>query len=204
MAVDVQGSGYVRVSKTIRDGPDVYLVPDQERRSSMPETMQRDQWQLFAFVCLLGIIIIDDPVESLIGSIQAHQSTVPLNKYVIVTDPLRADRKPVRGLLPLPESGNIHNGRWHCYSSATLGCFGSFDNGLTFYSADALADIDGIIIKVQIRPGKGDQLATAAPSKSGQIKEQFQLQLNIPIGLIWLDLADLSGRVPAGPVTVVV
>ena len=69
MAVDVQGSRYVGMSEAIRDGPDVYLMPDQERGSSMPETMQRDQWQLFAFVSLLGIIIIDDPVKSLIWSV---------------------------------------------------------------------------------------------------------------------------------------
>lgn len=43
MAVDVQGSGYVRMSKTIRDGPDVYLVPDQESGSSMPLRYNNDK-----------------------------------------------------------------------------------------------------------------------------------------------------------------
>lgn len=142
MAVDVQSSGYVRMAKTIRNGSDVYLVPNQERGSSMPEAMQRDQWQILAFVRLLGIIIIDDPVECLIGSIQTHQSTVPLNEYVIVTDPLGADRKPVCSLLSFSKSGNIHNSRRHCYSSTAFGCLGGFGNGFSFCSADALAELD--------------------------------------------------------------
>ena len=161
------------MAEPVRYGSDVYVLSDQERCSSVTETMQGNQRELFILVFLLGIMVVYDPVKSLVRSIKGHQGTIPLDKQMIVAYPLSTDRKPVCCLLLFPEFGHIyyHGGDGH--HSAGFWVLWSLYDILTIYPTDAFADIDCIIFKIQIWPGKSDQFAPAASGKDCQIEEQL-------------------------------
>ncbi len=181
------------MSKSAGNGPDVHALPDQECGSRVPESMQRDQREFRSAFRTLGIIIPDEPVKCLIRSIQAHLHTVPLDKYMILPLPFGTNGQPVSCLFLFPASGHIHDNGGD--SDHTVGAFGlcGFDDGLTIYPAGALCDGYGAFCKVQVIPCEGDQLPASAAGEHGEVKEQFELQPDAAVCLIFLNLADIAG-----------